>query len=146
MKRSSFILALLSCASVLIAQPAPMRETVSVTGMGRSSVAPDRVTAAVASSYLPFGTAGTLIGLAAGSVITGTAAWYIERLIRRSADITRMKAKVFRQRGRPPTERLSCRSTWRHAGSFGSCGIGSREGDCAPTYISAEESRRSIRS
>lgn len=44
MKRSLFILALLSCTSMLIAQPAPMRETVSVTGMGRSSVAPDRVT------------------------------------------------------------------------------------------------------
>ena len=43
MKRSSFILALLSCASMAFAQPAPMRETISVTGTGRSTVTPDRV-------------------------------------------------------------------------------------------------------
>ncbi|HEY4640036.1 MAG TPA: SIMPL domain-containing protein [Thermoanaerobaculia bacterium] len=44
MKRSLFILALLSCASMLAAQPAPMRETIAVSGTGRSTVTPDRVT------------------------------------------------------------------------------------------------------
>ena len=44
MKRSLFILAMLSCASMLTAQSAPMRETISVSGTGRSTLVPDRVT------------------------------------------------------------------------------------------------------
>jgi len=47
MKRTLLILALLTFATTLVAQPA-MRETISVTGTGRSTVAPDRVTFNVA--------------------------------------------------------------------------------------------------
>lgn len=47
MKRTLLILALLTFGTTLVAQPA-MRETISVTGMGRSNVAPDRVTFNVA--------------------------------------------------------------------------------------------------
>jgi uncharacterized protein len=49
MKRAFLILALLACATAtLFAQPAPQRDTISVSGTGRTTVNPDRVTFNVA--------------------------------------------------------------------------------------------------
>jgi len=44
MKRTLLILTLIGCTATLFAQPAAQRDTISVSGMGRTSVTPDRVT------------------------------------------------------------------------------------------------------
>ena len=52
------------------------------------------ITSAYAGSYLPFGTRGTLIGLAAGAAVSTTAAWYYERWLRRArARAARLRAR-----------------------------------------------------
>jgi hypothetical protein len=58
------------------------------------------VAASVGASFL--GVAGTFAGLALGSVITGTAAWFIERWVRRGRALAAAKAKAIRERGGLP--------------------------------------------
>jgi hypothetical protein len=53
----------------------------------------------VGTSYL--GVAGTLAGLAAGSLISGAGAWWAEKAIRRSAAVTAARARAARAKGRP---------------------------------------------
>jgi hypothetical protein len=76
------------------------------------------VIAATAGSYLPFGAGGTAAGLVAGSLISGTVAWHAERIIRRSADVARMKAAAVRRKGAPlsvtETQRIEAIVTRRH--------------------------------
>jgi hypothetical protein len=57
---------------------------------------------AVAGSF--FGIAGTTIGIVAGSLVSSAGAWWIERLVRRSAEVTRLKAAALRQKQRPLTD------------------------------------------
>jgi hypothetical protein len=80
---------------------APPRFTAHVPALAAS--AGGTVLAAVAASYL--GPLGTIGGMLAGSILSGSAAWWIERALRRSTDLARAKAKAVRQRGgRPLTE------------------------------------------
>jgi hypothetical protein len=58
------------------------------------------VLAATLASYL--GPLGTVGGLIAGSLLSGTTAWLIERGLRRSSDLAREKAKAVRARGGRP--------------------------------------------
>jgi len=81
--------------------PAPPRFTQHIPALAAS--AGGTVLAAVAASYL--GPLGTLGGMVAGSFITGAGAWWIERIIRRSGDLAREKAKAARRHGRPLTDR-----------------------------------------
>lgn len=55
----------------------------------------------ILSSFL--GKAGTLIGLMAGSMLSGTVTWYTERGIRKSAAIAKAKRDAVRKKGRPLT-------------------------------------------
>jgi hypothetical protein len=55
------------------------------------------IASAVGGAFL--GITGTFIGLAAGSMISSTAAWWIERGIRRSQAIAKAKADARKHRG-----------------------------------------------
>jgi hypothetical protein len=59
------------------------------------------ILSAILGSFL--GKAGTLIGLAAGSMISGSVTWWVERGIRKSAAIARAKREAIRKKGRPLT-------------------------------------------
>lgn len=59
------------------------------------------ILAAFAGSYL--GPLGTVGGLAAGSLIAGSATWWAERGLRRSAEIARATTRFTERRRRPPT-------------------------------------------
>jgi hypothetical protein len=48
------------------------------------------------------GAAGTVIGLLLGSLISGTAAWWIDLALRRTADLARQKAAFTRRHRRAP--------------------------------------------
>ena len=58
------------------------------------------VGAAVAGSFL--GTGGTLGGMFIGSALSGTAAYWVERTMRRAKAITAAKARAVRERGGRP--------------------------------------------
>src|SRR5260370_22880247 len=57
------------------------------------------VLAAVLGSLV--GIAGTVAGMAIGSLVSGTSSWWAERGIRRSAAIAAVRADAIRARGRP---------------------------------------------
>src|SRR5258708_40108136 len=57
------------------------------------------VLAAVLGSLI--GVAGTVAGMAIGSMVSGTSSWWAERGIRRSAAIAAARADAIRARGRP---------------------------------------------
>ena len=78
--------------------PAPPRFTQHIPALAAS--AGGTLILAVAASYL--GPLGTVGGMAAGSIVSGTAAWWIERALRRSADLAKAKAKAVRARGGRP--------------------------------------------
>jgi hypothetical protein len=59
------------------------------------------VLAAVLGSYL--GTAGTVFGLAAGSAVSGTATWFGDRALRRSAQLAKAKRQAALKKRRPLT-------------------------------------------
>jgi hypothetical protein len=58
--------------------------------------------ASVGLSY--FGVAGTLIGLVAGTLITGALAWWAERLIRRASARAKALAEARKRKGAPLSE------------------------------------------
>jgi len=78
--------------------PAPPRFTQHIPALAAS--AGGTLVLAVAASYL--GPLGTVGGMVAGSMVSGTAAWWIERALRRSADLAKAKAKAVRARGGRP--------------------------------------------
>lgn len=51
-----------------------------------------------------FGWAGTLIGLTLGTLVTGTVAWYVEKLIRRLSARTKALAEARKRKGAPLSE------------------------------------------
>lgn len=51
-----------------------------------------------------FGVAGTLLGLILGTLVTGTIAWYAERLIRRGQERARAVAEARKRKGAPLTD------------------------------------------
>ena len=55
--------------------------------------------AAVLGSLI--GVAGTLVGIAVGSLLSGTISWWAERGLRRSAAVATVRAEAIRARGRP---------------------------------------------
>lgn len=58
------------------------------------------VLAALAGSYL--GIAGTFLGLLGGSAVSGTASWWIDRWLRKSAEKAKAKANFRKRHGREP--------------------------------------------
>src|SRR5215475_11221488 len=56
------------------------------------------VLAAILGSLI--GAAGTIVGIVIGSLASGTASWWAERGIRRSAALATARAEVIRARGR----------------------------------------------
>jgi len=60
------------------------------------------VLAAVLGSFL--GVAGTMAGMAAGSAISGTVAWFGDRFLRRSAQVAKAKRDAARSKRAPLTE------------------------------------------
>jgi hypothetical protein len=57
------------------------------------------VCAALLGSFL--GTAGTMIGMALGSLTSGTVSWWAERGLRRANAVAKAKAEAVHQTGRP---------------------------------------------
>jgi hypothetical protein len=67
-----------------------------------AATAAGTVLATISGGYL--GIAGTMTGLVGGTFVTGAAAWWIDRGLRRSAALAKAKAAAVRRRGRPLTD------------------------------------------